>query len=71
MDEFFEVYEMAKDALGLSRVTKFTLDEAIMKIFSNGKLIIRVEELPEDREKLYLAAALRLIDYLQQQGESK
>lgn len=68
MLEFFEVWKYAKDAYGLSRIVSINLDEAYMRIYQDETLIVRVEGIPEEIEDLYIAAALRLLQWMQMRG---
>lgn len=68
MREFFELWKYAKDAYGLSRVIHINLDEAYMKIYQDDTVIVRVEGIPEELDDLYIAAALRLLQWMQLRG---
>lgn len=68
MREFFEVWKYAKDAYGLSRVVSINLDEAYMRIYQDETIIVRVEGTYDELEDLYIAAALRLLQWMQMRG---
>lgn len=68
MREFFEVWKYAKDAYGLSRVVSINLDEAYMRIYQDEIIIVRVEGTYDELEDLYIAAALRLLQWMQMRG---
>lgn len=68
MREFFEVWKYAKDAYGLSRVVCINLEEAYMRIYQDDTVIVRVEGIPEELDDLYIAAALRLLQWMQMRG---
>jgi len=68
MTEFFEVWKYAKDAYGLSRIVYINLDEAYIRIYQDETVIVQVKGTPEELEDLYIAAALRLLQWMQMRG---
>ena len=68
MGKFFEVWKLASKAYGLSRIVHIDLEEAYMRIYQDEKIIVRVEGTCEEIEDLYIAAALRLLQWMQMRG---
>ena len=69
MHEFFKVWGIAKQLYGLERLVHIDLEEAYIRIFLDGKIIVRADGPSEDLEYIYLTAASYLVDWLQQQGK--
>lgn len=66
MDEFFRVWKKAKKHYGLERTVRVNSDEAYMRIYLDGKIIVRVDGTQDDLEILYTQAAQRLLSWMQQ-----
>lgn len=71
MGEFFRVWEIARDKYGLERVVHFDLEEAYMRIYLDGKIIVRVDTSSDDKELLYLQAAKRLLGWMEMRERMK
>ena len=68
MSEFFKVWELAHKIYGLSRLVHVDLEEAYMRIYLEDKIIVRVEGTFDELEDMYIAAALRLLQWMQVRG---
>ena len=71
MNEFFKVYEIAAKKYGLERRVNIDLEEAKIRIYENDKIIIRVDGEAEDIESVYLAAALRLFEWMENREKNE
>lgn len=65
MEQFFKVWDIAKK-YGLERRVHIDFDEAYIRIYHAGKVIVRVDGTHDDREHLYITAANRLLDWLRE-----
>ena len=68
MEKFFEVYDIAVKVYGLSRLVHVDLEEAYIRIYQDEQIIVRVDGNFEELEDLYIAAALRLLQWMQMRG---
>ena len=66
MDEFFAIYDIAKRDYGVERRVKINSNEIQIYLYLDGKIIVRAEGEPAEREKIYLDAAKKLINWMQQ-----
>lgn len=69
MNEFFSVWDAAKDVFELSRKVYIDLERGLIKIWQDNTQIIKVEvdfEDDIDTEHLYHLAAERLISWIKQ-----
>ena len=69
MDYFFKVWDRARKAYNLERHVKADLEEIYIKIYFQGKVVVRADGASEDIEIVYTQAAQRLIDWMQQKGK--
>lgn len=65
MDEFFEIWDVAKDRYGLSRLVQIDQERGLIKVWQGDVLIIKVEAEHDENEHLYSLAAERLISWIQ------
>lgn len=64
MDSFFKVWKIAQEKFGLERKVHVDMDEAYIRIYENGNVVVRADG--EDLEHLYIQAASRLANWMQQ-----
>lgn len=60
--QFEGIYQVAKQRYNLYYTTTYKEDSCILRIFSNGKLVILVNE--DTQERMYDVAADRLKSYV-------
>jgi len=70
MEQFFKVWEIAK-RYGLERRVRISDKETYIRIYQDGKIIVRADGDCNDVEHLYLTAAKRLLDYLRERKCTK
>ena len=63
MEKFFEVWDIAK-RYGLERTVHIADKETYIRIYLDGKTVVRVNGECNNVEHLYLMAASRLLEYL-------
>jgi hypothetical protein len=66
VDNFFEVYQAASGPYNLSRRVYQDFDGAEIRIYSDDKLIIKVEGDYNEVEEIYQRAADRLSEWVKQ-----
>lgn len=66
MDVFYKVWEAAKKIYELERTVHIDLEEAYIRIYLAGSIIVRVDGTHEELEEMYTTAAARLLDWMQQ-----
>lgn len=64
MDDFFAIYDTAKEVFGLTFLVHYDLDEAYIKIHQGEKLIVKAEGSHIEQEALYQQALIRLIAWI-------
>lgn len=70
MEQFFKVWDIAK-RYGLERRVHIDFEEAYIRIYLNGTVVVRADGSYDEREHLYLTAASRLLDYLRERQCTK
>lgn len=60
--EFCGLFKIAKARYNLTYIVKYTLDDCILSIYRDGKLVIRVTE--DEPERMYKVATDRLKSYI-------
>lgn len=68
MDVFFKVWEKAKKHYNLERFVKINFDEALIRIYYKGQIIVRADGDYNELEIMYTQAANRLATWMQQKG---
>ena len=63
MEQFFKVWDIAKK-YGLERIVHIDSDEAYIRIYHNGKIVVRADSSHKEKEFLYVTAATRLLEWL-------
>lgn len=61
---------MARKAYGLERLVHIDFEEAYIRIYQDGRVIVRADGTLDELEELYTQAALRLTQWLQLKGET-
>jgi hypothetical protein len=65
VDSFFKVWKIAQEKFGLERKVHVDMDEAYIRIYENGNVVVRADGDSEDLEHLYIQAASRLANWMQ------
>ncbi len=68
MKEFFEIWKYASKAYDLSRFVHIDFETAYMRIYQGDSVIVRVDGTYDEIEDMYIAAALRLLQWMQMRG---
>ena len=69
MDVFFEVFDWGRKRYALSRVVKINTEECSIKVYNDDRLIVYALGKAEDRDEVYLDAALKLDSWFKLWGE--
>ena len=70
MNEFFRVWDIAKKLYGLERLVHIDFEEAYIKIYLNGSIIIRADGPCDDVNFVYFTAARRLLAWMERKEKS-
>lgn len=68
MDAFFKVWDRARKLYDLERLVKINFDEALIRIYYKGQIIVRADGDYNELEIMYTQAANRLATWMQQKG---
>lgn len=70
MGEFFRVWKKALSKYDLERKVHIDFEEAYMRIYHHGNVIVRVDGTYDELEIMYIQAAVRLVAWLQAKEQS-
>lgn len=70
MNEFFRVWDIAKKLYSLERLVHIDSEEAYIKIYLNGNIIVRVNGPADDVNFVYFTAARRLLAWMERKEKS-
>lgn len=70
MGEFFRVWKKALSKYDLERKVYIDFEEAYMRIYHHGNVIVRVDGTYDELEIMYIQAAVRLVAWLQAKEQS-
>ena len=68
MDDFFAVWEAAKDKFDLERKVHIDFDEAYIRITSGKMFVMKVEGSYEEVEEMYQTAAYKLLEWIRRRS---
>lgn len=66
MDEFFEIFDIAKKHYGMTRLVHVDFEEAYIRVYLDDKAVVRVDGTYDELEELYIQAAARLLTWIKQ-----
>lgn len=70
MNEFFRVWDIARKLYSLERLVHIDFEEAYIKIYLNGNIIVRVNGPADDVNFVYFIAAKRLLAWMERKEKS-
>jgi hypothetical protein len=70
MNEFFRVWDIARMQYSLERLVHIDSDEAYIKIYLDGSIIVRADGPCDDVYFVYFTAAKRLLAWMERKEKS-
>ena len=70
MNEFFRVWDIARRQYSLERLVHIDFEEAYIKIYLKGNIIVRADGPADDVNFVYFTAARRLLAWMERKEKS-